>query len=170
MKKLNHYFLSLIALSMLLFFLNGCQNAPNDEARDTPEGVAEEFEYDEEHETGETGDHHEEDNTPMEEVPVVERIELEAKDFVFFPPEIILDPGQEVVFYIKNIGNSNHSFELHLPNDEIELGREIPPGGTDSLRVKMPEQTGKYKFYCPVNNHQDMGMHGLVLIQEDQGI
>jgi plastocyanin len=155
--------LSIFALFTLLIYLNACNTAEdNREARDTPEGVADNFEEEEAIQAEVDG----ETNLEQDTVPMVERVELEAKNFVFLPPEVILSPGQEVVIFIKNNGETNHSFELHLPSDEIELGRVIPPGQSDSLRIKMPTETGEYKFYCPVDNHHSMGMQGLILIQE----
>lgn len=154
--------LSVITLFTLIFYLNACNTAEDkNEARDTPEGVADDFDEDalQAEQDGVT-------TLEQDTIPQVERVDLEAKNFVFLPPEVILSPGQEVVIYIQNNGETDHSFELHLPTGEIELGHVIPPGESDSLRIKMPQEIGEYKFYCPVENHHSMGMQGLILIQE----
>lgn len=152
--------LSVISLLMLLFYINAC-NTTRDENGDTSEDASENFD--------ENALQVEQDKvTTLEQdtVPLVERVDLEAMNFVFLPPEIILSPGQVVIFYIKNNGETDHSFELQLSSGKIELGHIIPPGESDSLRVKMPTEPGEYKFICPVDNHHSMGMQGVIMIQD----
>lgn len=95
-------------------------------------------------------------------------VELEADDFVYFPPDIIVEPGQEVWFIITNIGKNKHSFDIDLPEADLELPNPIEPGATDTLKTRMPYNAGTYSFYCPVENHKSMGMQGTVIVREEE--
>ncbi len=101
--------------------------------------------------------------------PQPDTVRLEAKEFVYLPPKVILPPGNEVVFVITNNGDANHRIFFEFPYGNIELEEPIAPDSIGTMTVKMPDQEGTYRFYCPMENgqHKENGMQGEIIIKED---
>lgn len=106
---------------------------------------------------------------PEAREPLPDTVRLEAKDFVFLPPKIFLPPGNEVFFIITNNGENNHRIFFEFPYGNIELEEPIPAGGADSLAIKIPDQAGTYRFYCPMEEgqHRENGMQGEIIIKKE---
>jgi plastocyanin len=67
-----------------------------------------------------------------------------------------LQPGT-YTFVAVNKGKVAHSLEIDGPGvSDRRLSGTIPPGGTQSLTVKLGR--GKYEIYCPVDGHKKLGM------------
>lgn len=64
----------------------------------------------------------------------------------------------KVVFQITNDGEQTHSFVFNDAGKEIPLGRNLAPGESAEMTVKV--DTGFYEYYCPLDGHQDQGMQG----------
>jgi uncharacterized cupredoxin-like copper-binding protein len=72
-------------------------------------------------------------------------------------------PG-EVTFDVTNDGETVHNLEVEGPSGEAELPDDLQPGDSGSLAVDLSEP-GMYKFYCPVGNHEELGMVGEVTVK-----
>ena len=44
-----------------------------------------------------------------------------------------------------------------------ELEGDVSPGQTGNLTVDL--KPGKYEFYCPIDNHKQMGMEGEITVK-----
>lgn len=97
--------------------------------------------------------------------PIPGTVHLEALDYVFIPPDIILEQGQEIFLIITNNGEHDHNFHIDLPQGELELQNPIPPGELDSLKITIPDKPGEYVFYCPRENHREQAMEGRLLVK-----
>ena len=134
----------------LLLYLGACQSQTNKEN------------------LGESDSINQTPSLPEAREPLPDTVYLEVKDFVFLPPKVILPPGEEVMFVLTNNGDNNHRIFFEFPYGNTELEDAIPPGGKDSLSVKIPEQEGTYQFYCPEDQHKGQAMRGEIIVKEEE--
>jgi uncharacterized cupredoxin-like copper-binding protein len=92
-----------------------------------------------------------------------ETVDVTATDFKFDPKDPTVKAG-EVTFDVTNDGETLHNMEVEGPSGEAELPEDLQPGDSGSFNVDL-SQPGKYKFYCPVGNHEQLGMVGEVTVQ-----
>lgn len=99
---------------------------------------------------------------PFEEAHEKQRVVVQARSFAYQPSEITVAPG-EVTFVINNAAEIVHGFEVegHGMEEAIEM---IDPGSTDSLTATF-EQSGEYEIYCPVADHEQRGMTGVLTVE-----
>jgi uncharacterized cupredoxin-like copper-binding protein len=89
-------------------------------------------------------------------------VDLTATDFKFNPSDPTVKSG-DVTFNLKNDGQATHSLEIEDVNGEDkELEGTVSPGSDGTLKVNLPP--GKYEFYCPVDDHKQMGMTGEITV------
>jgi uncharacterized cupredoxin-like copper-binding protein len=90
-------------------------------------------------------------------------VNLTASDFKFDPSDPSVSSGQ-VTFNLKNGGQTTHSLEIEDVNgQDQELEGDVSPGQSGTLKVNLPP--GKYEFYCPVDDHKEMGMEGEITVK-----
>jgi uncharacterized cupredoxin-like copper-binding protein len=92
-----------------------------------------------------------------------ETVKVSATDFKFDPSDPTVAPG-EVTFDVTNDGETLHNLEVEGPSGEAELPEDLQPGDSGSFAVDLSE-SGTYKFYCPVGNHEELGMVGEVTVE-----
>jgi uncharacterized cupredoxin-like copper-binding protein len=92
-----------------------------------------------------------------------ETVDLTAVDYKFNPSDPALKQG-DVTFKLTNDGQTGHSLEIEDVNgQDEELEGEVQPGDSNTLTVNLPP--GKYEFYCPVDDHKEMGMEGEITVK-----
>jgi plastocyanin len=90
-------------------------------------------------------------------------VDLTATDFKFDPSKPSVKSGN-VTFNLKNDGQVTHSLEIEDVNGEDqELEGDVSPGSNGTLAVNL--KPGTYEFYCPVDNHKQMGMTGEITVK-----
>jgi uncharacterized cupredoxin-like copper-binding protein len=90
-------------------------------------------------------------------------VDLAATDFKFSPADPTVKSGN-VTFDMKNDGQTTHSLEIENVNGaDKKLAGEVSPGQSGTLTVDL--KPGKYEFYCPVDNHKQMGMEGEITVK-----
>jgi plastocyanin len=94
--------------------------------------------------------------------PVAERVEIEATSYAYSPTTVTVPAGR-VRFVIHNASDIVHGFEVEGQGMEEEI-EEIQPGATDSLTVAL-EESGTYEIYCPVEDHEQRGMIGTLVVE-----
>lgn len=92
-----------------------------------------------------------------------ETVDVTMTDFKFDPKDPTVKPG-EVTFDVVNDGETLHNMEVEGPSGKAELPEDLQPGDSGSFNVDLSEP-GKYRFYCPVGNHEQLGMVGEVTVQ-----
>ena len=90
-------------------------------------------------------------------------VNLSVTDFKFTPSDQTVKSG-DVTFTEQNTGQTAHSLEIEDVNgQDKELEGTVQPGQSRTLKVNLPP--GKYEFYCPVDNHKEMGMQGEITVK-----
>jgi uncharacterized cupredoxin-like copper-binding protein len=91
-------------------------------------------------------------------------VDLTATDFKFSPSDPSVKSGQ-VTFDMKNDGQVTHSLEIEdvTPGHDQELEGNVSPGQSGKLTVNL--KPGHYEFYCPIDNHKEMGMEGEITVK-----
>jgi uncharacterized cupredoxin-like copper-binding protein len=91
-------------------------------------------------------------------------VNLSATDFKFTPSDAAVNSGK-VTFDMKNNGQVTHSLEIEdvTPGHDQELEGNVSPGQSGTLAVNL--KPGKYEFYCPIDNHRQMGMEGEITVK-----
>ena len=91
-------------------------------------------------------------------------VNLSATEYKFNPSDPTVKSG-DVSFVEKNDGSVTHSLEIENVNgQDKELEGSVQPGQTGTLKVNLPP--GKHEFYCPIDNHKDMGMKGEITVTQ----
>jgi uncharacterized cupredoxin-like copper-binding protein len=89
-------------------------------------------------------------------------VDMTAVDYKFNPSDQSVKSG-EVTFNLKNDGQAPHSLEIEDVNgQDQEIEGDVGPGQSGTLKVNLPP--GKYEFYCPVDDHKEMGMEGEITV------
>lgn len=93
----------------------------------------------------------------------IDTIEVDMTEFSLDPSEITLEEPGTYVFRAVNSGTVVHALEIEGHGIEEETG-EVPPGESAEFEVNL--EPGTYELYCPVGNHEGLGMTGTVTVQE----
>jgi uncharacterized cupredoxin-like copper-binding protein len=91
-------------------------------------------------------------------------VNLAATEYKFDPSDPTVKSGK-VSFNEKNDGQVTHSLEIEdvTPGHDQELEGDVAPGQSGTLTVDL--KPGKYEFYCPIDNHKEMGMEGEITVK-----
>jgi uncharacterized cupredoxin-like copper-binding protein len=92
-----------------------------------------------------------------------ETLDVSLVDFRIEPENPTVQAG-EVTFNVNNDGEAPHNLEVEGPTGEAELEQDLAPGESGELTVDLSEP-GTYKWYCPVGDHESLGMVGEVTVQ-----
>ncbi len=90
-------------------------------------------------------------------------VDVSETDFKLTPSDPTVNAGK-VTINASNDGQTTHSIEVEGPSGDQELESELAPGESGTLTVDLPKP-GKYEFYCPVDNHKQMGMEGEITVK-----
>ena len=85
-----------------------------------------------------------------------------ATDFKFSEPSATAKAGK-VSIKLANKGQAPHAIEIEDAPGGDKESQTIQPGASTTLTAKLP--AGKYEFYCPVDNHKQMGMKGELTVK-----
>ena len=90
-------------------------------------------------------------------------VDISAQDFSFAPSDPTVKSG-EVTFTMTNDGQTAHSLEIEDVNgSDAEIEGDVAPGQSGTLKVNL--KPGTYEFYCPVDDHKEMGMEGEITVK-----
>jgi len=99
--------------------------------------------------------------TPTEQpANTVQVVESEFK--IDMPTSI---PAGPTIFKITNQGTVQHNFEIEGQGIKKELEGNLNPGESTKLQVNL--QPGTYHIYCPVDNHENLGMSLQLTVTEN---
>ena len=97
---------------------------------------------------------------------VVATIEVDLTEFKLDPVNPGVQDAGKVAIEATNAGKFPHAIEVEGPKGDKETD-EIAPGKTAKLTVDL-SKPGKYKWYCPIGDHEQRGMTGSIFIAFDK--
>ena len=90
-------------------------------------------------------------------------VDISATDYKFTPSDPTVKAG-EVTFTMTNDGQAPHSLEIEdVDGSDQEIEGDVSPGQSGTLKVNL--KPGTYEFYCPVDDHKEMGMEGEITVK-----
>jgi plastocyanin len=92
-----------------------------------------------------------------------ETLDVSLVDFRIEPANPTVGAGT-VTFNVSNDGQAPHNLEVEGPTGEAELEQDLAPGESGELTVDLSEP-GTYTWYCPVGDHESLGMVGEVTVE-----
>jgi plastocyanin len=147
MRRLMPLFITALSLSVW-----GCQSATQEEQTGRPQVTA----------TPQSEDA----PPPMITDPSVAReIEVRTVGMRYEPNRIEVSPGERVRIQLVNDGDSPHNLALELPGGELDFASDLAPGARESMEFTVPEEPGEYTIYCPVGEHREHGMTGVLVVR-----
>jgi plastocyanin len=97
--------------------------------------------------------------------PVEQAVTLTATDYALSPAEIHVVAGRPIKLTVTNHGTHTHGLRLVLSYGEVPLPTNIPAGDTQTTIIDNPGEPGSYKIYCPVEDHEQRGMVGTIIVE-----
>jgi uncharacterized cupredoxin-like copper-binding protein len=94
--------------------------------------------------------------------PAVATISVAETEFRLSPANPSVAKAGVVEFKVANAGKVAHALEVEGPGGEVETAR-IEPGDDATLKADLGK-AGRYKWYCPIGDHQDRGMKGEITV------
>lgn len=86
-------------------------------------------------------------------------VEIVLNEYEMKPSHIRIGAGT-VTFVLRNEGRFAHNFHVEGPGIDT-TAEKFSPGRTVRLEVAL--QAGEYKISCPLSNHDQRGMHGVLI-------
>jgi plastocyanin len=91
------------------------------------------------------------------------RIAIEAQDFRYTPQTIVASPGP-LRLDIVNHGRLAHTLWVSRgAGNVVARASSLLPGDRTSKTLKV--RKGRYRFFCPLSNHQQLGMYGTLIVR-----
>ena len=88
---------------------------------------------------------------------------IEIKDFRYTPQTIEATPGQ-LRLDIANHGRLAHTLWVSRGDQNIVAkASSLLPGDRTSKTLKV--RKGRYRFFCALSNHEELGMYGTLIIR-----
>ena len=100
-------------------------------------------------------------NTPQG--PPSATITVRETEMKIDPKNASIDKPGVVEFTVQNAGQVVHALEIEGPTGEIKT-EQIPAGKSATLRANL-NKPGRYKWYCPVADHEAQGMTGTITVR-----
>jgi len=97
-------------------------------------------------------------------VQPVTKVTLVANDYTFSPAEIRAVSGGALEITVVNHGQHVHGLRLVLSYGEVPFPENVPPGRQLTETFTNLGSPGRYRFYCPVEDHDARGMHGTLIV------
>ena len=91
-----------------------------------------------------------------------EPISIKQRDYRFDPQALRARAGRARVEVV-NEGRLPHAFQLRLEGRERLRIPTVLPGRRGSATVTLAP--GSYRFACPIANHEELGMHGVLTVR-----
>lgn len=101
----------------------------------------------------------------------VQRMEVIVDSYSFTPDRLIVKENIPVELTLKSVTwIVPHNFVLKSPEAGLEVEKEVPPGGTATVRFT-PTRNGEFRFVCTKKflffpSHEDLGMVGTLEVRK----
>jgi uncharacterized cupredoxin-like copper-binding protein len=92
---------------------------------------------------------------------------ISETEFALGPKSVDVAKTGTVTFEVKNDGQVTHALEVEGNGVEEET-ESIEPGQSATLTVDLGK-AGTYEMYCPIDDHESMGMEGDITVGSSTG-
>jgi len=89
------------------------------------------------------------------------KVAVALDDFRFRPQAIRAGPGR-LRFELVNRGRLAHTFRLTRRGRDIAKVPSMLPGERATTSVRL--RAGEYRYLCALSNHEELGMHGTLVV------
>ena len=96
----------------------------------------------------------------------LETVSLTEDEYTIRPDSITLERPGIYEFEVRNTGQVAHALEIEGQGIEVET-ETFGPGRSAKLKADL--KPGSYKLYCPVANHEQLGMTGRLTVRGGGG-
>jgi plastocyanin len=121
---------------------------------------------DDDDETAGTGTGTQAEQPPPPEKPASDTVTITETEFALQPAEVAVKKAGVVEFKVVNAGGIPHALEVENEDLEEET-EEIAPGESATLKVELAR--GTYELYCPIGDHEQQGMTGVLRVAGASG-
>ncbi len=105
---------------------------------------------------------------PVYFYPKIEPIEIELRNFSFYPNHIAIlkaESASPFTFRLNNSAQIMHNFTLMDDRKNILISVDLIPNESTTINVNSFEP-GHYRFYCNRFLHRRQGMEGMLMVAE----
>lgn len=92
----------------------------------------------------------------------VATVTVKETEFRLSPANASVRKAGVVEFRVTNAGKVVHALEVEGPDGGVET-EEIKPGSSATLKANL-DKPGRYKWYCPIGDHEQRGMKGEITV------
>jgi uncharacterized cupredoxin-like copper-binding protein len=94
--------------------------------------------------------------------PAASAFTLTETEFKISPATKTVGKGGKLTITVKNAGTTTHALTVVTPAGPVSTG-DIAPGASATLTVDATT-AGHYKFFCPIDGHEKLGMVGTLTV------
>ena len=105
---------------------------------------------------------------PVYFYPKVEPLEIELRNFSFYPNHIAILKGEfasPFIFRLNNSSQIKHNFTLIDDQKNMLINVDVMPNESRTININPPE-SGNYRFYCNRLLHLRAGMEGMLMVAD----
>ena len=95
----------------------------------------------------------------------VATVDVSETDFALDPEDATVDESGVIEFAVTNDGETDHALEVEA--DPEAVSDTIAPGESTTFTAEL--EPGEYKWYCPIANHEQLGMVGTLTVGGGSG-
>ncbi len=102
-----------------------------------------------------------------EPAPVRERdgvVEISLTDFRL-RPQVIEAPRDSFTILVRNDGRLAHALRIRGASEVVRLKVSTLLPGREAARVGVTLKRGRWRLFCPLANHEELGMHGTLVVR-----
>jgi hypothetical protein len=89
-------------------------------------------------------------------------VAVEMRDYRF-DPEFIRTSDRRIRIQVRNRGRLPHALRLRLRGRERLSIPTVLPGSSRSVTARL--EPGSYRMACPIGNHEELGMYGVLVVR-----
>ena len=95
--------------------------------------------------------------------PANVKLRVVAHEYSFDPSAIELKGAGTLTLTLRNGGSLAHNLKVFRGDEEIGGTPTIPAGRSVAARLNL--EHGRYRMVCTVGDHEQLGMHGELLVR-----
>ena len=91
-------------------------------------------------------------------------VEVRLVDFRI-KPIVVRAPRDSLTILVRNEGRLAHAFRIRGASEATRLKVTTLKPGAEAARVGVTLKRGHWRMFCPLANHEELGMHGTLEVR-----